>query len=115
MDRELWPETLWEDLKELWQEPHGDRSQEVVFIGQFKTKDDIEALLDTCLLTDDEMALEEWNFEGDNILPKWGEEEHDHNHEGHGHTHEEHDHKHEAHGHNHVASVREGPVAAKPV
>jgi G3E family GTPase len=50
---------------------HGDRAQEVVFIGQFQRREDIEELLDACLLTDEEMAQDHWDFEGDDILPKW--------------------------------------------
>lgn len=82
MDRDLWPEGLWDHLKELWDERHGERSQEIVFIGRFEKKDDIEALLDACLLTAEEMAQEQWDFEGDDTLPKWDEDGQDHNHAG---------------------------------
>eukprot|EP00928_Gymnodinium_smaydae_P013184 TRINITY_DN14819_c0_g1_i1.p1 TRINITY_DN14819_c0_g1~~TRINITY_DN14819_c0_g1_i1.p1 ORF type:complete len:1021 (+),score=251.56 TRINITY_DN14819_c0_g1_i1:43-3063(+) len=61
MERDLWPEGLWEDLKTLWQEPHGDRMQEIIFIGSSK-REELEALIDTCLLTDEEMAMEVWDF-----------------------------------------------------
>jgi len=60
MERSVWPAGLWDDLKALWQEPHGDRMQEVVVIGSFN-QGDIEPLLDACLLTDDEMD-QPWTF-----------------------------------------------------
>ena len=34
MARELWPESLEEDIKPLWDEVHGDRQSELVCIGQ---------------------------------------------------------------------------------
>ena len=34
---------------------HGDRKQEIVFIGIKLDRKDVEAKLDACLLTDDEM------------------------------------------------------------
>jgi len=37
-------------------EPYGDRRQEIVFIGIGMKQAEIEAELDACLLTDDEMA-----------------------------------------------------------
>jgi len=71
MEKELWPEGLEHDLKSagLWQEPHGDRSQEIVVIGRHVDAD-IEAALDACLLTEAEMDQEQpWTFIDD--LPAW--------------------------------------------
>lgn len=70
MERDLWPEGLWADLQPLWQEPHGDRMQEVVCIGSC-AQAELEAILDTCLLTPEEMAEEPWAFADD--LPSWEE------------------------------------------
>jgi G3E family GTPase len=78
MEKDLWPEGLWDDLKPLWNERHGDRAQEVVVIGKFAQQSDIESLLDACLLTDEEMELEVWDFDGDEQLPSWSEHEHQH-------------------------------------
>lgn len=81
MERDLWPEGLWEDLKPLWLEPHGDRMQEIVVIGSFD-KEDVEARLDACLLTDEEMQ-QDWSTFVDE-LPEWvdagGEASHEHAH-----------------------------------
>ena len=84
VERDLWPDGLWEDLEPLWVVPHGDRAQEIVFIGRFEDPFAVEVLLDSCLLTDMEMALEKWNFEGHDQLPWqwWGEQAHHHSHDG---------------------------------
>lgn len=81
MERDLWPEGLEEDLKSggLWQEPYGDRCQELVVIGRHD-RADIEARLDACLLTEAEMQEPQpWSFP--DALPVWEEnptEEHSH-------------------------------------
>ncbi len=62
----------WNYIKEIWEDPFGDRRQELVFIGNNYDKEKIISLLDEALLTDDEMNLtiEEWQkFE--DPFPKW--------------------------------------------
>ena len=53
---DLSDEALVEDIKQNWQDPYGDRRQELVFIGTGINKDDIQNRLESCLLTDDEFA-----------------------------------------------------------
>lgn len=57
MPKEKWPQDplLQKDLHESWQEPFGDRRQEIVFIGIDMEKDALCRGLDDCLLTDREM------------------------------------------------------------
>jgi G3E family GTPase len=58
MDPSRWPED--EDwragVRANWQEPHGDRRQEIVFIGCGMDETALRRALDSCLLTDAEMA-----------------------------------------------------------
>lgn len=55
--REHWPrDEAWRDwARAQWQEPWGDRRQEIAFIGQAMPQASIVAALDHCLLTDAEM------------------------------------------------------------
>ena len=59
-------------LKGIWQEPFGDRRQEIVFIGAGMDQAAITARLDAALLTDAEMALgpEAWHRLPD-PFPAW--------------------------------------------
>ena len=60
-----WPVNSQDDIRVDWdmEHPkHGDRRQELVFIGQFDSEEErkgLENLLDECLLTDDEMEIYE--------------------------------------------------------
>jgi hypothetical protein len=56
IDREHWPPGLEDALvPPLWQEPFGDRQQEIGIIGQRLEKDSIIKVLDHCLLTEDDL------------------------------------------------------------
>jgi G3E family GTPase len=53
---ERWPEDPdWRRaIRALWREPHGDRRQEIVFIGQHMDEAAIRSALDACLLSEGE-------------------------------------------------------------
>jgi len=61
-------------LKRSWQEPWGDRRQEIVMIGQGLDREALELLLDEALLTDEEFhaGKKEWTRLPD-PFPRWGE------------------------------------------
>jgi G3E family GTPase len=72
--KENLPETE-EDRKfveSIWEEPFGDRRQEIVIIGQKLNKEFITRMFDSCLLTDKEMSLgeDEWEKFSD-PFPVW--------------------------------------------
>ena len=59
-----WPDEddTWRSILKDWQEPHGDRRQMLVFIGQDLEKEELLAELETCLLDDRELAMGEENW-----------------------------------------------------
>ena len=84
--RDLWEDgidgkLLRADLREDSQEfPHGDRRQELMFIGVGLNHASVQKALDACLLTDAEMELgpdkweEEFGGEVDKVQLTWGED-----------------------------------------
>lgn len=52
-----WPqsEQHQQHISQTWEEPFGDRRQELVYIGQQLNREQLQAELDRCLLDDDEM------------------------------------------------------------
>jgi len=73
--REHWPDDPETQcsIRTEWQEPYGDRRQELVFIGQDLPKEKMLGLLENCLLDDQEMALApgEWQALFSDPFPKW--------------------------------------------
>jgi G3E family GTPase len=59
-----WPDDddTWRSVLKDWQEPHGDRRQMLVFIGQDLEKEELLAELEACLLNDRELAMGEENW-----------------------------------------------------
>jgi G3E family GTPase len=53
-----WPDDdeTWRGIMKDWQEPFGDRRQQIVYIGQDLPKDELLEELHACLLTDEEMV-----------------------------------------------------------
>ena len=73
---EEWPvdEQSLQSIRGLWQEPYGDRMQEVVFIGVNMDRAAIEARLNSSLLTEEEMAMppETWEVLFEDPFGPWG-------------------------------------------
>jgi G3E family GTPase len=71
---EHWPtdEESLEHIKSRWQEPYGDRQQEIVIIGMQMDKATIEASFEACLLNEEEIGLGmiDWRNLVD-PFPKW--------------------------------------------
>lgn len=75
------PEAYWPEddetrriITERWEQPYGDRRQELVFIGQNLDEAALRAALDECLLSDQEMSAgpEAWEAFSD-PFPAWQE------------------------------------------
>jgi len=78
--REEWPSEVeapefHAELKQYWEEPWGDRRQELVLIGKAMDQEALSALLNECLLSDAEMAEggEAWKTYKD-PFPAWAED-----------------------------------------
>lgn len=71
---EYWPEDAdsFQHIKSRWQEPYGDRQQELVIIGMQMDKTALTAQFDACLMTEAEIALgmEAWRTLPD-PFPQW--------------------------------------------
>tara|TARA_Y100001934_G_scaffold200760_1_gene236696 strand:+ start:363 stop:1619 length:1257 start_codon:yes stop_codon:yes gene_type:complete len=76
VDQSDWPDEpdQREEITNLWEEPWGDRRQEIVVIGQDINRDEVTAKFDFCLLTDEEMELGPQGWASiDDPFPEWRE------------------------------------------
>ncbi len=71
--KEYWPQDkdMVDSIMNQWEEPHGDRRQELVFIGQNLLKQDMIKELDKCLLTDGEIRNPKSWLNFDDPFPSW--------------------------------------------
>ncbi len=75
--REQWPadESHLMHIRSRWESPHGDRRQELVFIGMNMDEASLRERLQACLLTDEEMACGAAHWAGyADPLPGWTRE-----------------------------------------
>jgi len=76
--RKEWPKskTFKKEVLSRWQEPYGDREQMLVCIGLHMDQPGVRAALEGCLLTPEEMALEDsWRHLDDSHFPSTEPEE----------------------------------------
>lgn len=71
--RERWPKhpEAFAQIIQLWDEPWGDRRQELVFIGADMDQASLTARLDAALLADEEFVPSQWSHLKD-PFPQWG-------------------------------------------
>lgn len=70
--RDHWPEER-EHIDRVWEGENGDCRQEIVLIGQDMDRDALNAMLDDCLLTEEEIMTNEgeWKKLFTDPFPKW--------------------------------------------
>lgn len=67
--KEHWPEQMSEYIQQEWQEPFGDRRQEIVFIGIDLDKQSITQQLNDCLVSDTQLQEDYLHFP--DPFPEW--------------------------------------------
>lgn len=67
-----WPEDR-SAIERVWKRNNGDCRQELVLIGRLMDQEALIAMLDSCLLTDEELAIDEkqWQKTFKDPFPKW--------------------------------------------
>ncbi len=64
-------ETFKEWLEQIWQEPYGDRRNELVFIGQKMFEEKLRSSIEACYATQDEMLEMKRNRQAPLLFPDW--------------------------------------------
>jgi G3E family GTPase len=72
LPRHHWPEDS-SHIERVWQDSNGDCRQEFALIGRNMNKPALVAMLDDCLLTEDELATDEknWHIDFTDPFPEW--------------------------------------------
>jgi G3E family GTPase len=70
--RAHWPEDR-EHIERVWDGPNGDCRQEIVLIGQNMDREALTEMLDDCLLTEEEVAMDvkQWKKQFSDPFPEW--------------------------------------------
>ncbi|MDF1813214.1 MAG: zinc metallochaperone GTPase ZigA [Verrucomicrobiales bacterium] len=71
--QEHWPtdSASLEEIEHTWQEPNGDCRQEIVLIGSNMNKEQLVEMLDSALLTPEELAMDKEKWDFPDPFPKW--------------------------------------------
>ena len=72
LPQSYWPEDR-SHIEHVWKDGNGDCRQEIVLIGREMDQEALTAMLDDCLLTDDEISTDEknWNIQFSDPFPEW--------------------------------------------
>lgn len=72
LPKSYWPEDR-SHIEHVWKDGNGDCRQEIVLIGREMDQEALTAMLDDCLLTDDEISTDEknWNIQFSDPFPEW--------------------------------------------
>ena len=72
LPQSYWPEDR-SHIERVWVDGNGDCRQEIVLIGREMDQEALTAMLDDCLLTDDEISTNEknWNNQFSDPFPEW--------------------------------------------
>ena len=72
LPQSYWPEDR-SHIEKVWKDGNGDCRQEIVLIGREMDQEALTAMLDDCLLTDDEISTDEknWNIQFSDPFPEW--------------------------------------------
>ena len=71
LPQSYWPEDR-SHIEKVWKDGNGDCRQEIVLIGREMDQEALTAMLDDCLLSDDEISTDEknWNIQFSDLFPE---------------------------------------------